>query len=57
MALEAELVSVKESLSALTDTARANVEETHRQYRRDLVPVKNTLALFVESRRHVREER
>src|ERR1019366_9887587 len=41
MALEAELAEAKAALSSLSDEARDSVEQTHRQYRRDLVPVKN----------------
>ena len=47
MALEAELAAREQLISALADQARVTVEETHRQYRRDLVPVQNTIALFV----------
>jgi MerR family transcriptional regulator/heat shock protein HspR len=57
MALEAELTAVKEALGALSDEARASVEETHRQYRRDLVPVSNSLALVIETQRRQRGAR
>jgi len=57
MALEAKLVAAKEALGVLSDEARANVEETHRQYRRDLVPVQNSLALYIKATRRVREGR
>ena len=30
-------------------TARDHVDETHRQYRRDLVPVRNTIAVFLDA--------
>lgn len=49
--LEAELALARESLAASLDDARFSVEQTHRQYRRDLVPVQNTIALFIEARR------
>jgi MerR family transcriptional regulator/heat shock protein HspR len=57
MALEAELTAVKEALGALSLEARASVEETHRQYRRDLVPVSNSLALVIETQRRQRGAR
>jgi MerR family transcriptional regulator/heat shock protein HspR len=51
MALEVELGAARAALHDLIDEARVNVAETHRQYRRDLVPVSNALALFVEQAR------
>lgn len=55
MALDVELVSLRDQMSALLDQARANIEQTHRQYRRDLVPVQNTLSLIVKSPRRARK--
>jgi MerR family transcriptional regulator, heat shock protein HspR len=57
MALETELADAQEALSSLTDEARANVEQTHRHYRRDLVPVRNSLALIIDRARRPRGER
>jgi MerR family transcriptional regulator/heat shock protein HspR len=54
MALEVELMSLRDEMSSLLDQARANVEQTHRQYRRDLVPVQNTLSLIVKAPRRAR---
>jgi MerR family transcriptional regulator/heat shock protein HspR len=51
MALESELATLRDEMRSLLDAARADVEQTHRQYRRDLVPVKNALAIVVEPRR------
>ena len=51
MALEAEVARLTEQIAALHDTVRASVEDTHRQYRRDLVPVKNAIALLSDLRR------
>ena len=51
MALETELATLGDVMRSLLDEARANVEQTHRQYRRDLVPVQNALAIVVEPRR------
>lgn len=49
MSLEAELENLRAKMSALVAEARASIEETHRQYRRDLVPVQNTLAVRVDA--------
>ena len=51
MALEATLESLRAELAALREEARARVEETHRQYRRDLVPVQNSIAVVVDGAR------
>lgn len=51
MKLEAELAEARGALEATLDEARSNVAETHRQYRRDLVPVQNTIALFIDAQR------
>jgi MerR family transcriptional regulator/heat shock protein HspR len=51
MALEAELATREEGMAAAAREARSVVEETHRQYRRDLVPVQNTIELFIQARR------
>jgi MerR family transcriptional regulator, heat shock protein HspR len=42
MALEAELTRLHEELARVRDEARDAIARTHRQYRRDLVPVKNS---------------
>ena len=49
--LEAELELAREELAASLYDARSSVEATHRQYRRDLVPVQNTIALIREAQR------
>ena len=54
MKLELELAALREQLSVAHDDARANVADTHRQYRRDLVPVRNTIALFIDAQRRQR---
>ena len=54
MALEAELASRDEKLVDVANEARSNIEEAHRQYRRDLVPVQNTIALFIDAHRRAR---
>ncbi len=42
MELEAELVRVRRQLAEAVQNGREAVERTHRQYRRELVPVKQT---------------
>ncbi len=44
LALEAEVARLRRELEAVQAEAREAVERTHRQYRRDLVPVKQTPA-------------
>ena len=51
MALEATLAQVRADLDDALDEARTNVANTHRQYRRDLVPVRNSIAVFIEAQR------
>jgi MerR family transcriptional regulator/heat shock protein HspR len=49
MRLEGQLAEAQGQLATTTSEARAQVTETHRQYRRDLVPVHNTIALFIDA--------
>ena len=42
LALEEELAAVRTELSQVRAEAREAIERTHRQYRRDLVPVRNS---------------
>ncbi len=51
LALEAELAHAHAQLALALGDIRHHVAETHRQYRRDLVPVRNTVAVFVEAQR------
>ena len=46
LALEAELDALREELAEARESADAAIARTHRQYRRDLVPVKQSLTLF-----------
>jgi MerR family transcriptional regulator/heat shock protein HspR len=55
MRLETELNEMKQELAQSANQARRSVQETHRQYRRDLVPVQNTIALFMDAARRPRE--
>jgi MerR family transcriptional regulator/heat shock protein HspR len=45
--LETDLQVARDELESAKNEARSSVAETHRQYRRDLVPVENTVALFI----------
>jgi MerR family transcriptional regulator/heat shock protein HspR len=49
MRLEAQLADLREQLESAVQEIRENVEQTHRQYRRDLVPVRNTIELFIDA--------
>jgi MerR family transcriptional regulator/heat shock protein HspR len=44
--LEAELAATREQLDLARSGAQAAVDDTHRQYRRDLVPLKQSVMLF-----------
>ena len=52
--LERELDEARREAAALRDAVQASVEATPRQYRRDLVPIQNTMALFVAAQRQRR---
>ena len=52
--LERELDEARREAAALRDAVQSSVEATHRQYRRDLVPIQNTMALFVAAQRQRR---
>lgn len=51
LALEARLEDAERKLAEVGGEIRQHVEATHRQYRRDLVPVNNTVAIFVDAQR------
>jgi len=51
LALEARLEAAERKLAEVGGEIRQHVEATHRQYRRDLVPVNNTVAIFVDAQR------
>jgi MerR family transcriptional regulator/heat shock protein HspR len=44
--LEAEVASLRRQLDQARRQADAEVERTHRQYRRDLVPLKQSMVLY-----------
>lgn len=54
MALEAEVDELHGEIQALSDEARRKLEQTHRHYRRDLVPVRNSLAVIFNAKRKAR---
>lgn len=49
--LEAEVKRLGAELAATRSQARADVDETHRQYRRDLVPMNQAVTLFRSRKR------
>jgi MerR family transcriptional regulator/heat shock protein HspR len=49
--LEAEIEQLQGQIDDLKEQAHQAVEETHRQYRRDLVPVKQSVVLYRGRRR------
>ena len=51
MELEAELAHVRRQMAEVVQDAREAIERTHRQYRRDLVPVKQTPTPYRRPRR------
>ena len=51
LALEAELARLRHEVEQVRATANQAVAETHRQYRRDLVPLKQEVVLYQEGRR------
>lgn len=46
LALEAEIERLEAEIADARDAARDLVEKTHRQYRRDLVPVSTSVTVF-----------
>ena len=52
--LERELDDARREAAALREAVQSSIEATHRQSRRDLVPVQNTIALFVAAQRQRR---
>ncbi len=51
MALENRVAELRAQIDALADEARRTIEQTHRQYRRDLVPVQNAMAVTPQSKK------
>lgn len=51
MQLERELSQAREQLDALAKVNEEQLQETHRQYRRDLVPVTQAVTLYTKRRR------
>jgi MerR family transcriptional regulator/heat shock protein HspR len=49
--LEAELTRLREQLDATLQAAQQALEQTHRQYRRDLVPLKQSIVRYEGRRR------
>jgi MerR family transcriptional regulator/heat shock protein HspR len=56
MALEAEVARLQAEVEAARTAAREAVEQTHREYRRDLVPVNQAMVLYRERARLPRDD-
>lgn len=54
LALEAQLAELRSQLAAARAEGHAAVAQTHREYRRDLVPVKQSIVLYKRRRRSSR---
>jgi MerR family transcriptional regulator/heat shock protein HspR len=54
MALEAQLDDLVVEIATLSDEARRTLEQTHRLYRRDLVPVQNAMVVTPPKKRKAR---
>jgi len=55
VALEAQLAQAQAALEQARQAAQSEVAETHRQYRRDLVPLQNTIAVFIDAQQRRRQ--
>lgn len=51
LALESELERARAALGALAEQAAAEVDQVHRQYRRDLVPLQQTIVRYSDGQR------
>jgi len=51
MALEAEVARLKRQIQDIEEAREAAVAQTHSQYRRDLVPLSQTISLYQKRRR------
>jgi MerR family transcriptional regulator/heat shock protein HspR len=49
--LEAEVERLRDEVDRITDAANQAVAETHKQYRRDLVPLRQEVVLYQRGRR------
>jgi MerR family transcriptional regulator/heat shock protein HspR len=56
LALEQQVARLQEELEASHAAARDALEQTHREYRRDLVPVKQSVVLYRERARLPRDD-
>jgi MerR family transcriptional regulator/heat shock protein HspR len=57
LALEAEVLRLRHELAEVQAAARVAVEEAHRQYRRDLVPVNQSVVVYGHDRAVFRRDR
>jgi MerR family transcriptional regulator/heat shock protein HspR len=56
LALEQQVARLQDELEASRAAARDALEQTHREYRRDLVPVKQSVVLYRERARLPRDD-
>jgi MerR family transcriptional regulator/heat shock protein HspR len=56
LALEQQVARLQDELESSRAAARATLEQTHREYRRDLVPVKQSVVLYRERARLPRDD-
>jgi MerR family transcriptional regulator/heat shock protein HspR len=56
LALEQQVARLQDELESSRAAARATLEQTQREYRRDLVPVKQSVVLYRERARHPRDD-
>ena len=49
--LEAEITTLRAEITETREAATAAIEEAHRQYRRELVPLKQSMVLFEKRRK------
>ena len=54
MALEAQIDDLLSEIASVSDEARRALEQTHRLYRRDLVPVSNAMVVSPTTKRKAR---
>jgi MerR family transcriptional regulator, heat shock protein HspR len=54
--LEAEIARLRDELTRVRNESRQAVQDTHRQYRRDLVPVNQQVVVYGHDRKLFRRD-
>ena len=54
MKLESDIARLHDELATRAQEAQTSLDATHRHYRRDLMPVQNTIAIFLDAQRRGR---